>query len=114
MEMTENDKLFDLAFKLDKRPAFNEFFSELDYDLAALRKIETNIKAYISREEDKIKKEQEKQVEKQKKMQALLKSLKAQGLTLDDLNKYSDKKAKQVKKTDGSEMIENSLLHKVI
>ena len=114
MEMTENDKLFDLAFKLDKRPAFNEFFSELDYDLAALRKIETNIKAYISREEDKIKKEQEKQVEKQKKMQALLKSLKAQGLTLDDLNKYSDKKTKQVKKTDGSEMIENSLLHKVI
>lgn len=102
MEMTENDKLFDLAFKLDKRPAFNEFFSELDYDLAALRKIETNIKAYISREEDKIKKEQEKQIEKQKKMQALLKSLKAQGLTLDDLNKYSDKKAKQSKKPENS------------
>ncbi|MBE6422895.1 hypothetical protein [Succinivibrio dextrinosolvens] len=102
MDVIENDKFLDLALKLDKRPSFNQFFSELDYDLAGLRRIETNLKAFISKEEDKIKREQEKQVEKLKKMQALLKSLKAQGLTLDDLNSYSDKKTKQSKKPESS------------
>lgn len=98
METVNNDNLLDLALKLDKRACFNDFFLELNYDLSSLKKIDTNLKAFIAKEEAKLKKLQEEEEEKIKRMSALLKSLKSQGFTLDDLNQFSDKKSKQTRK----------------
>lgn len=100
METVYNDNFLDLALKLDKRACFNDFFSELNYDLSSLKKIDTNLKAFISKEETKLKKLQEEEKEKIKRMSALLRSLKAQGFTLDELNQFSDRKSKHSRKTD--------------
>ena len=99
METVNNDNFLDLALKLDKRACCKNFFSELNYDLSSLKKIDINLKAFISKEEAKLKKLQEEEDEKIKRMSALLRSLKAQGFTLDDLNQFSDKKSKQSRKT---------------